>query len=29
MRFVVGRILVALKVEEALPEDLQYGERDY
>ena len=29
VRFVVGRILVALKVEEALPEDLQYGERDY
>ena len=29
VRFVVGRILVALNIEEALPGDLQYGERGY
>ena len=29
VRFVVGRILVALNIEEALPGDLQYRERGY
>jgi 4-hydroxy-3-polyprenylbenzoate decarboxylase len=29
VRFVVGRILVALNIEQALPDDLIYRERDY
>jgi 3-polyprenyl-4-hydroxybenzoate decarboxylase len=28
VRFVVGRVLVALDLEEALPEDLQYREKE-
>jgi 4-hydroxy-3-polyprenylbenzoate decarboxylase len=29
VRFIVGRILVALNIEEALPDDLRYGEREH
>ena len=29
VRFIVGRILVALNIEESLPDDLRYGEREH